>query len=84
MKHWILVTALAALPLAANADAAKEGVMLASADGARIGTVYRVTGDGSAQVIVNGKIVTVPSSSLSTVDGRLVTSLKKDEVKKLR
>jgi hypothetical protein len=46
--------------------------------------VYRVTGDGSAQLIVDGKLVTVPASTLSVVDGKLTTSLSKSEVRKLK
>lgn len=60
------------------------GKMLVAANGARLGAVYRVTQDGSAQLIVDGKMVTVPASTLSVVDGKLTTSLSKSEVSKLR
>ena len=54
--------------------------MLFSVDGSRLGPVYRVTGDGSAQVIIDGRMVTIPVSTLATKDGKLATSLKKTEV----
>jgi hypothetical protein len=64
---------------AASAVAAK-GKVLVAADGARLGTVYRVGPDGAVQMIIAGKMITVPASTLSSVDGRLVTSLSKNEV----
>ena len=82
----VLLSACATLPgLAAEAAAegsavATKGTMLFSVDGSRLGTVYRVTGDGSAQMIIDGKMVTVPASTLATKDGKLTTSLKKSEV----
>jgi len=60
--------------------AASKGKMLVAADGARLGTVYRVGSDGAVQMIIDGKMVTVPASTLSSVDGRLVTSLSKKQV----
>jgi hypothetical protein len=42
--------------------------------------VYRVTSDGAVQMILEGKMITVPASTLSSVDGRLVTSLSKNQV----
>ena len=63
----------------ASAVAAK-GKVLVAADGARLGTVYRVGPDGAVQMILGGKMVTVPASTLSSVDGRLVTSLSKHQV----
>jgi hypothetical protein len=63
---------------------ATEGKMLVSANGSRLGAVYKVTGDGSAQLIVDGKMVTVPASTLSVVDGKLTTSLSKSDLRKLK
>jgi hypothetical protein len=71
------------LPAMAQA-VAEAGKMLQASDGARIGAIYRVTDDGSAQVIVNGKMITVPAATLSVVDGKLTTSLSKSEVRKLK
>lgn len=61
-----------------------KGVMLFSADGSRLGAVYRVTEDGSAQIIIDTKMVTVPVTTISTKDGKLITTLKKAQVISLR
>jgi hypothetical protein len=65
---------------ATAAPVAAKGKMLVAANGARLGTVYRVGADGSAQLIIDGKMVTVPASTLSITDGKLTTSLTKSEV----
>jgi phosphohistidine swiveling domain-containing protein len=54
--------------------------MLVASNGTRLGAVYRVGVDGAAQVIMDGKLVTIPASTLSAVDGKLTTSLSKNEV----
>ena len=88
MKNsWFPVLAcalmLAAAGLASTKDdaaLAAKGKVLVTVDGARLGQVYRVGSDGAAQMILDGKIVSVPASTLSSVEGRLVTSLRKNEV----
>jgi hypothetical protein len=88
MKSWVAVSVIALASLsaaiAAEANVAAEGKMLLASNGARLGSVYRVTADGSAQVIIDGKMVTIPADTLSVTDGKLVTSLSKAEVRKLR
>jgi hypothetical protein len=88
MKSWVavLIIALASLSAVAEEPAAvaSEGKMLLASNGARLGAVYRVTADGSAEVVVDGKLVTVPASTLSLVEGKLTTSLSKSEIRKLR
>ena len=59
---------------------AVKGSMLISANGSRLAQVYRVGPDGSAQIIIDGKLVTIPASSLSMSGGKLTTSLTKSEV----
>jgi len=81
----VLVTATAAAQEAgsthvATATVAEKGKMLLASNGARLGTVYRVGPDGSAQMIIDGKVVTIPASTLSSADGKLTTSLSKSEV----
>lgn len=76
----VLAVAAATFSVSALAEVASEGVMLTASDGARLGAVYRVADDGSAVVIMNGKMVTVPVATLSRVDGKLTTSMKKNEV----
>lgn len=64
---------------AAPVSAAK-GIMLVTANGARLAPVYRVGADGSPQIILDGRMVTVPVKTLSMDGGRLTTSLTKSEV----
>ncbi len=61
-----------------------KGSMLVSADGARLAPVYRLGTDGSLQIILEGKMLTVPATTLSTAGGRLTTTLTKREVLALR
>lgn len=70
----------AASPSVATVVVATKGQMLHAADGGRLAPVYRVTDNGSVQIIIYGKVVTVPASTLSVVDGELTTSLTKNQV----
>jgi hypothetical protein len=81
-----LTCALATLTAAAQStnSAAEKGKTVVSSNGSRLGTVYRVGPDGSAQIIIDGKLVTIPASTLTSVDGKLTTSLSKSEVLALR
>jgi hypothetical protein len=88
-KSWlaIVMCAVVVLPAAAqgtsqatSAPVAEKGKMLVAANGARLGAVYRVGPDGSAQIIIDGKMVAVPANTLSNVNGKLTTSLTKSEV----
>jgi hypothetical protein len=83
----LLALLLVASSLSAMAQeaGATEGKMIVASDGARVGAVYRVTKEGAAQVIVEGKMVTIPASTLSvSSDGKLTTTLSKAEIRKLR
>ena len=81
-----LVTLLGTVHVASSADAgsapvgAVKGSMLIAADGARLAPVYRVGPDGSPQIIIEGKLRTIPATTLSLSSGRLTTSLTKREV----
>jgi hypothetical protein len=80
---WIPVLACALISfsvLAADQAVAAKGQMLVAANGSRLGPVYRVSTDGAVQMIISGKMVTVPASTLSSVDGKLTTSLSKSQV----
>jgi hypothetical protein len=57
------------------------GKMLYSA-GYRLAPIYRVTAEGNPQVILDGKLVTIPASSLSDVSGKVTTSLSKKDLGK--
>jgi hypothetical protein len=58
----------------------EKGERLFSGTGNLLGSVYRVTAEGDAQVIVNSRLMTVPASTLSRVEGKLRTSLTKREL----
>jgi hypothetical protein len=82
---WIAVLACTLISFCASAAdqataVAAKGQMLVAANGSRLGPVYRVAADGDVQMILGGKMVTVPASTLSSVEGRLTTSLSKSEV----
>lgn len=80
-----VLCAFVAVPaLAQQAAVATPGKVLVAAGGARLGPVYRVGVDGSAQVIIEGRLVSIPSSTLSVTEGKLTTSLSKKEVASLR
>lgn len=64
----------------AGAATATAGKMLYGPDGRRIASIYRVTSNGTAELILNGKLVRVPASTLSEVNGKLTTSLTKKEL----
>lgn len=69
---------------AAEVVRATTGATLRDATGLRVGKVSRVLADGSVQIIYGQKFVVVPATTLSMVDDKLVTSLSKREVAKLR
>jgi hypothetical protein len=82
---WIPVLACALMSFSAvaadqAAAVAAKGQMLVAANGSRLGPVYRVDTNGAVQMIIAGKMVTVPASTLSSVDGKLTTSLSKSQV----
>jgi len=86
MRKLILafvMSTFSVLPAAADGVATK-GAMLHSADGVRLGEIDRIQSDGSVQLIFEGKVVTVPASTLSLQDGSLLTSLKKTDVMNLK
>jgi hypothetical protein len=88
-KSWFiaLLCAFAAVTAAAQdpssvtaASTGSKGQMLVAANGARLGPVYRIRADGSAQIFIDGKLVSIPVATLSTANGKLTTSLSKSEV----
>jgi hypothetical protein len=88
VKRFLLVSLLSTMSTLATASVLADesgatvtkGAMLFSAEGGRLGPVYRVMSDGSAQIIIDARMVTVPVSTISSKDGKLTTSLKKPEV----
>ena len=88
MNKFAAAIALAALslaPVAANAadridTGISAGKMLYSAEGKRLAPIYRVDRDGTVQVILNGKMVTVPGHTVSLAKGKIQTSLNKSQL----
>lgn len=56
------------------------GKMLYGPNGNRLGSVYRVTAAGDAQIILNSRLFTVPASTLSDVNGKVTTSLTSSDI----
>ena len=94
MKKFSLVFALAALAPATaaiampSAESAQTtdavtpvvGKMLYSAGGKSLGAVYRLDAAGAPQLLLNGKIVTIPLATLTDNSGRTETSLTKKDL----
>lgn len=85
------VAAIAAAPATAQeAAAVREGAVLVSADGARLGRVTRVVTNAEGQpvsvaLIYRSRFIYVPVSTVTAGDdGRLTTSLTRDELRNLR
>jgi hypothetical protein len=81
----VLASLLVAAPAFAEdaapaAPAAVRGKMLVDAGGGRLAPIYRVSPDGSASLIIDGHMVTVPASTISVADGKLKTTLTKNQV----
>jgi hypothetical protein len=67
-----------------TAAVAVAGKMLYGANGQRIAAVYHVNEDGTAQVIIDGKLYNVPASTLSNANGKITSTLTKREVVRSR
>ena len=65
--------------LAADVKVAASDILY-DAEGKRLGSVYAVTSKGSPQVAVGMRIVTIPLSTISKTDGKLVTNMTKEEI----
>jgi hypothetical protein len=75
------VPLMSAAALAADQAAqVKQGSLLYSEDGHRLGTVYKVGEDGSVKLIYDSRLVVIPASTLSDVNGKLTTTLTKSDV----
>lgn len=70
--------------VAAAAPSINAGRMIYGSNGQRIAPAYRVTSQGVVQVILNGKLVNIPASSLTEVDGKVQTSLTKADLNRAR
>jgi hypothetical protein len=68
---------------AAAQAAAQARQTLVNNTGVRLGRIVRANDDGSVGIIFNGQFVTIPASTLSVSNDRLVTSLSRVEVNRL-
>jgi hypothetical protein len=57
-----------------------EGKMIYGANGQRLAPVYRVNTDGSVQLIMEGRLVTIAAGVVSDVNGKLTSSQSKGEL----
>lgn len=71
--------ATASEPAAAPAEAVKpgRGQMVFDAEGARLARVQGFQDDTAVMIFLNGKVVYIPTNTLSLKDGKLTTSLTK-------
>ncbi|MBU6267330.1 MAG: hypothetical protein KGN34_07310 [Sphingomonadales bacterium] len=54
-----------------------EGKMIYGSNGQRLAPVYRVQADGSVQIILEGRLVTIAASNLTSANGKVATTLTK-------
>lgn len=93
MKKFGLILALAAaLPVSAlvsvNAAVAQEdalakamvGKLLYDADGKKLAAIYKLDPKGSPQLLLDGKMVTVPLATMKKADDKFSTSLTKRDL----
>lgn len=81
LSGLVVLAALAFAPVAANAQAAAvKGKMLYASGGVRLGAIYKVTADGSAQIILDGRLVTVPGNTITAEGGKIETNLTKNQL----
>jgi hypothetical protein len=56
------------------------GKMLYGPDAKRIASIYRVNANGDAQVILEGRLLTVPAATLTSATGKVATNLTKSQL----
>jgi hypothetical protein len=70
----------AADPAASSAHIAVAGKMLYTVGGKAVGAIYSVQPDGSAQIMLDDHLVTVPASTITLDGGKLTTSLTRAQL----
>lgn len=86
-KFTSIILGAAALSLtapAAFAADAERNDRLYDASGSSVAKVNRVADDGDVLVIYKGKVRRVQAETLSKTDGKLMTSLTKKELRRLK
>ncbi len=77
------VTALVSVEPAMAQDAlakAMVGKLLYDADGKKLAAIYKLDAKGSPQILLEGKMVTVPLATLKKDDDKFATSLTKKDL----
>jgi hypothetical protein len=92
MKKFGLIVALSALlpvtalvgggAVAAESALSKAlvGKLLYDIDGKKLAPIYKLDANGVPQILLEGKVVTVPMSTLTEVDGKFTTKLTKRDL----
>ncbi len=92
MKKFGLILALAAiLPVSALVSAtpvlaqdalakAMVGKLLYDADGKKLTAIYKLDAKGSPQILLEGKMVTVPLATLKKEDDKFITSMTRKDL----
>jgi hypothetical protein len=80
----ISVVALAMTAPAAFATDVSRNDRLYDSSGASVAKVSRVADDGDVVIIYKGKVIRVQAETLSNTDGKLMTSLSKKELRRLK
>lgn len=70
-------------PAAFAADVSRND-RLYDSSGASVAKVSRVADDGDVVIIYKGKVIRVQAETLSNTDGKLMTSLSKKELRRLK
>ena len=83
MKKFLIGLSLAVMVATPAMAEVKKGAMLYDADGRRLGRIDRVHSNGAVWLIYNGEVKTIPGATISEVDGKVTTTLKAVEVRKL-
>ena len=83
MKTFALT--LAALSLSPNMASAADatpvvGKMLYSTGGKKLAPVYKLDSTSAPQIMLEGKLITIPAATLTEVEGRIETSLTKKDL----
>lgn len=76
-------TALASAALAAEPSALAKvlvGKLLYDAEGKKLAPIYKLDPNGVPQILLDGKMISVPMSSLTEVDGKFTTKLTKRDL----
>ncbi len=80
----LTATALSLTAPAAFAAEAQRNDRLYDATGSSVAKVNRVAADGDVLVIYKGKVRRVQAETLSNTDGKLMTTLTKKELRRLK